>query len=423
MAPEGSQGIVVDVEGLKRLTVLVGPNASGKTALLETAGYLLAAHQDIGSQALATSLLRTLRPSQEIPEVLVVSGQLGEISLSSLYIEARPRYGGEKAEILRLLHGRLKEIDEEEIETALEEADKIGAFQALLQAERRPSLRGLYKEYVREADEFYIVIREILRCKDFSVEWSGTHRFWLTDRYKSLPFVLRYISRKSTRIYVVHAFQDEKLSLKSLAISAVSKSAIIKCKGGSKVPGIAVFHPGFAYRYRLFETLYYELFKKTKLPFSNEAAEVLQDFIPWFSGFELVGRTLYVRTRRKTPVPVYALSDGQRAAAFLGMLYAAVGRDTLFLIDTPEAFVHPDGLPVMAELVARLAAEGGQVLVATQSLEFVEELLDAAREHGVLDDTVVLRLRLREGVVAPAASWSGEASAKSIAELGADLRG
>lgn len=41
--PDRAQGIVVDVDGLSQLTVLVGPNASGKTAVLEVAGYFLAA--------------------------------------------------------------------------------------------------------------------------------------------------------------------------------------------------------------------------------------------------------------------------------------------------------------------------------------------------------------------------------------------
>ena len=83
----------------------------------------------------------------------------------------------------------------------------------------------------------------------------------------------------------------------------------------------------------------------------------------------------------------------------------------------------PDGLPVVAELVARLAAEGSQAIVATQSLEFIERLLSAAHEVGVLEDTAVLQLGVEDGRVGALARWSGETSRRSIVELGADLRG
>ena len=120
---------------------------------------------------------------------------------------------------------------------------------------------------------------------------------------------------------------------------------------------------------------------------------------------------------------IYELSDGHRVAAFMALLYAIARQPSTVLVDTPEAFVHPDGLTVVADFIASLAASGSQVIVATQSIEFLRGLLRRARERGVLDSTSVQRLAIsRDGVARTVARWSGEASLSSIEELGADLR-
>lgn len=56
-------------------------------------------------------------------------------------------------------------------------------------------------------------------------------------------------------------------------------------------------------------------------------------------------------------------------------------------------------------------------------MEFIEELLNAARGLDVLEDTAVLRLGMGDGRVEVFARWSGETSRKSVVELETDLRG
>ena len=183
-----------------------------------------------------------------------------------------------------------------------------------------------------------------------------------------------------------------------------------------------MFHPGFAYRPFMFESLYYDSVKQRGLPRERDAVRLLRAFIPWFSGFELIGRELHVRSTYGRRISVYRLSDGQRAAVLLGLLYAASPRGSLALVDTPEAFVHPDGLEAVAGLVVSMVAEGNQVLVATQSIEMLKALLHAAREAGVLGETVVKHLRLVRGRVTVKGSWEGEDALGMVEELALDLR-
>jgi predicted ATPase len=70
-----------------------------------------------------------------------------------------------------------------------------------------------------------------------------------------------------------------------------------------------------------------------------------------------------------------AQGDGMRS--FVGLLmHVLLGYQSVFLVDEPEAFLHPP----QARLLGRLLAEnhrGGQVFVATHSSDFLRGLLDA----------------------------------------------
>lgn len=88
-------------------------------------------------------------------------------------------------------------------------------------------------------------------------------------------------------------------------------------------------------------------------------------------GIEAVQGELYVRTRRNARVPATHLSDG--VWRFLGLALRLLGpsRASLLGLETPERDLHPDALPLLAELLRTAAAER-PVLVTTHS----ETLLD-----------------------------------------------
>ena len=158
-------------------------------------------------------------------------------------------------------------------------------------------------------------------------------------------------------------------------------------------------------------------------PSEREAIELLRNYLKWVDGYEIIGKTLHVKTVSGKRIPVYDLSDGQRVVVFISLLYAISKPPVLLLIDTPEAFIHPDGVPTVADFIARFVAEGNQVVTATQSMEFVEELLVKAKEHGILSNAGVQRITLtKDGRVKVKGRWGGDVSLRSIKELGADLR-
>lgn len=422
--PDRARGIVIDVDSLGQMTVLVGPNASGKTALLEAIGYFLAAYQDAQEQAFTLSLVPTLRPYATIPELIVVSGRVGGEERAALYVgaEAFGPFLFELGEVGR----RLREVFRDAAPSVLREIEgDVAAIKAFLEALRGTRLARPWEEYREAANELAALAKKLIG-EGYDMAWVSRHPrlpVMLGSRKRALGDALRRIMR-ILGLRVVYVLTQSSVLSKSLIIEDVRRTVVIKRAGG-ELPGlrVAVFHPGFAYRPGSFEALYYEFIRRGGLPNEEEAVRTLQSFMPWLRGFELVRNVLHVRTAGGARVPVYSLSDGQRAAVFLAILYAASTENAAFLIDTPEAFVHPDGLPVVAELVAQLATAGNQVIVATQSLEFIEELLNAAHGLEVLKDTTVLRLGVEDSRVEVFARWSGETSRRSVVELGADLRG
>ncbi len=221
------------------------------------------------------------------------------------------------------------------------------------------------------------------------------------------------------------AVGDPNTISKAVMIENPRGTIVLRKKGDPatiKHPRVVVFHPGFIYQRGVFEHLY-RAYVYEGLPNEREAIELLRNYLKWVDGYEIIGKTLHVKTVSGKRIPVYDLSDGQRVVVFISLLYAISKPPVLLLIDTPEAFIHPDGVPTVADFIARFVAEGNQVVTATQSMEFVEELLVKAKEHGILSNAGVQRITLtKDGRVKVKGRWGGDVSLRSIKELGADLR-
>ncbi len=228
---------------------------------------------------------------------------------------------------------------------------------------------------------------------------------------------------KLMRIKILYAIDREEVVAKSILIENPRGFVVIKRRSAQRgFPELAVLHPSFIYWRGAFERVYSEHIHGG-LANEEKAVEILRRYIEWVKGFELVGTVLHLKSVYGDRVPVYSLSDGHRVAAFMALLYAIARPPALFLIATPEAFVHPDGLPIIADFIARLVVEGNQIAVATQSIEFLDELLKRVESCNLLNDTLVLRTILTsDGVVKARGRWSGRAALRSIEELGADLR-
>ena len=72
-------------------------------------------------------------------------------------------------------------------------------------------------------------------------------------------------------------------------------------------------------------------------------------------------------------------------------------KDTLCLIENPEAHLHPQGQTKIAELAARAAKAGMQVMVETHSDHFIDGVRIAVREEILTPDDVAIHYFERQG--------------------------
>lgn len=84
--------------------------------------------------------------------------------------------------------------------------------------------------------------------------------------------------------------------------------------------------------------------------------------------------------------------DGMRSFAGL-MLYLAQDRYNIFLIDEPEAFLHPPQATILGEILSDLLGEDRQAVVATHSIHFIKGLLEKCSNR-----VKILRIDRKENI-------------------------
>ncbi len=409
------KGLDVEVGGLSGLTVVVGRNASGKTALLESLGYSTALLGRENAVASSMAMVSTMRPGVGLPGSFVAGLWYDGGGAAGLLIRVSDpfRLRGMFESMRRRGVGR-KVVSEEVYRRAVRDSSYVLTRLRTLGEERERERRralpaGLFN--ILELDSLPRVVEEIL---------GGSY-----DTYFFSPLgghVAPFSLFRIRDVYLAYAIRRGRPLPRAVVFDTVEGLLVaVKPELRYFEGSVLVFHPGFAYHLNMFVSLYKESVKQG-LPREHEAIRLLRAFIPWFNGFELIVRELHVRSRYGRRISVRRLSDGQRAAVLLGLLYAASPHGSLVLIDTPEAFVHPDGLETVAGLVARMVVEGNQVMVATQSAEMLREILKAAKREGVLSDTVVKHVWLRGGRVTVKGSWEGGDALGMVEELALDLR-
>jgi hypothetical protein len=98
----------------------------------------------------------------------------------------------------------------------------------------------------------------------------------------------------------------------------------------------------------------------------------------------------YVERLERLP-ELHAQGDGMRS--FAGVILAvSVGRESVLLIDEPEAFLHPPQARLLGATLVQDRAMGRQLFVATHSADLLRGLLDSES-----NDVRVLRLRRQGG--------------------------
>lgn len=424
---------------LSNLTVLLGPNASGKTLCLETLGYIVAAHTSFDNKPLAYVLVDSLRPGRVAVQATTKFHSRPALMgfASSKYVHSMvtlqvPIEGPDErtrvtyTEILNLVRKfRENNISTNLIEKEFEK-DMTILNELLTLLSIRKSLVDLHELYKLSEK----LLDEIFGAKEIHISWL-----------RSTELGYRPISKSSIlRVDLLHMLRQMRFGLLKSRVTVVysvyrellSKDLLIETRYGllllssrelstSNLISVLAFTPSLTYFPELFETLYTAYVKRRRSK-ESEALEILKRYIEWCEGLDIIDNTLYLR-HRGYRVPIYMLSNGQRVVTLLCLLYAMTVGPTLLLIDTPEAFVHPDGLPIVADVLARLVERGNQVIIATQSMEFLTELIKKCKEHRIVDKLELKRIFISNtGRIHVKGSWKGPVGADIILELQADLR-
>lgn len=87
----------------------------------------------------------------------------------------------------------------------------------------------------------------------------------------------------------------------------------------------------------------------------------------------------YAAELRKYPM---AHEQGDGVKGFIGiLLYLILDFYKVYLIDEPEAFLHPPQARIMGQLIGELSKEKKQVFISTHSEQLIQGLLDTASER------------------------------------------
>lgn len=119
-------------------------------------------------------------------------------------------------------------------------------------------------------------------------------------------------------------------------------------------------------------------------------------------------------------VPLSMAGDGVRSVARLALELAALPSG-LALLEEPEVHQHPGALKLSAATIIAAVKRGLQVVVATHSLELIDELLLSATKSELLDKLSVLKLKLVSGQLQSTVFTGAEAD-KIRNEIGTELR-
>jgi predicted ATPase len=128
---------------------------------------------------------------------------------------------------------------------------------------------------------------------------------------------------------------------------------------------------------------------------------------------------LHIKMAKGGPtVPVSVSGDGVKNALKLAFQLPIFAKN-LALIEEPETQLHPGAMAMVAKAIAYSGKKGTQVVLATHSLEFIDELIDATKDTKLLS---VHRLDLNAEGIMRVSSFGDDSARYSRQQMEMDLR-
>lgn len=153
------------------------------------------------------------------------------------------------------------------------------------------------------------------------------------------------------------------------------------------------------------------------------AREILKEVVPSLDTLEIlkVGQGFGVSlVNDQSGVPLAVSGDGVRGLARLALELAAQPGG-LVLVEEPEVHQHPKSLRMSAKVIVAAVKREIQVVLATHSLELIDNLIEFAESEKMIDQLTVQRLLLADGQL-DAKRIPGDQAKRIRSELELELR-
>jgi len=154
----------------------------------------------------------------------------------------------------------------------------------------------------------------------------------------------------------------------------------------------------------------------------KNAIEILKERIPYVEDIRKIEQGMYVLvSHHNVPIPLSSMGDGFVTLLKLSFLIA-LAENGILILEEPEVSLHPYFMDIVAEEIVT-NSKNVQFFISTHSLDMLTSLLEKAEEEDKLDDVNIICLHYREDTKKVYAEvLSGTDAKNEIDEIGTDLR-
>lgn len=335
----GNEGVTLDLEPLN---VLIGPNASGKSNLIEAVSLLAAAPRD---------LLRPIREGGGIAEWLWKGFEApGGATLETEYVSQNQRAIIQYKLVFTLEAARFRLVDESiHSSRSIGKAPPLGHPEIYSYGEGRPRIKTLYREKNGKSGVF-------LRA---SPEGGVSSEQSVLSQFKGEAYPeLTYISTQFERFTF---FRDLNLG----------RSTVLRKPQNVDLPGDFLLEDGSNLALVLNDLQHRPATKRLLLEKLKLFYGGVEDLTTKVQGGTI--QVFFHEEGLSSPVPATRLSDGTLRYLCLLAILCHPEPPPLICIEEPELGLHPDILPTIADLLVD-AAQRTQLIVTTHSEALVSKL-------------------------------------------------